>query len=113
MQCGPVTVPKPSSRLECMFILMSPTARVIYSEGPPKNIRLLPLLSKLRDDPDDPYGGGSADCFYEGPNDHDIAERRERREVVRRVDARPKTSVSQCAPRPPVKAKIQSAHPFS
>ena len=35
------------------------------------------------DDPDDPYGGGSADCFYEGPNDHDIAERRERQERLR------------------------------
>ena len=33
------------------------------------------------DDPDDdPYGGYSADCFYEGPNDHDIAEQRARQE---------------------------------
>ena len=35
------------------------------------------------DDPDDPYGG-SADCFYEGPNDHDIAEQRARQEQMRR-----------------------------
>ena len=31
------------------------------------------------DDPDYPYGG-SADCFYEGPNDHDIAEQRMRQD---------------------------------
>ena len=29
-----------------MFISRSPSARVIYSEGPPKNIRLLPLLNQ-------------------------------------------------------------------
>ena len=36
------------------------------------------------DDPDDPWGGASADCFYDGPNDHDIAERRARQERLRR-----------------------------
>ena len=36
------------------------------------------------DDPEDPFGEYSADCFYEGPNDHNIAERHERRERLRR-----------------------------
>ena len=33
---------------------------------------------------DDPWAGGSADMFYDGPNDHNIAEQRERQEWQRR-----------------------------
>ena len=49
----------------------------------PTQPKLPPPPPAPDDDPDDPWGGASADCFYEGPNDHDIAHQRERQERLR------------------------------
>ena len=62
-------------------------------QAPPSQdiLSLPPLRAQQRAAPppppppdDEPWGTASADMFYDGPNDHDIAEQRERQEQLRR-----------------------------